>query len=1483
MRDLAAGAPFAAIDRLELVATPGSLAEATLDLAYGRVGCRAALLARGAAGAGALPGELGAELRARRAMAQAVVQDSTAAGTLLLADAAADATTLRLRGAWAAYERRAFDSAATLFGSAADSTPSVVERLEIRVMSAQAGLDAGTSQHAARVFASVLDSARALDSLVAASDGSRAAAVAALAEALVARRGIGLLWSSDAADGRLVMTGPGGAPRTLTRDAIGAGFTALGPAAADAGARALAWTAGGSGLGGVRALADTLGEADARVARGSARLARLDAERPARLAGVASLLGTIRGMRDTLSAAARERSALADSLARRDSAISATTSEYRRLIEGKIATARELARQNQARLDSIALAARAAGALTARILEAEQGTDSAYLAVATAAESGLDGGMTRLDIVLQRDTAHARYEQFAASLRTAEAELDSALAKAVTDSAARTAGLEAVRALAAAELASAREAQAAITRRAAESVREALVSRIPALRGRLAAVTEAAAHGAAAALFFVAIEADSAGAVEAEAAQHRESALAALTSALGAWPRSGLRPALLEEAGELLVRKADADYAGAQRVAGPAAPERPDYRAAIARFDELIRDYPADPRADAAAYTMGTIALIAQRYDDAARAFALVESRAGSPYRAEAFFRDGDGQFEQAVKLAGDARRASFANAARAYEQALAGSPEGGDIYFLSLYKLGWSDYMQAERQSSDEYRRAVDVFARLVREMDSLPPAKQARLALRQEAIDYLAIAITQLGGPDEGVRYLGGIADVGTRMLVLRRVAHALRDQGEFNNAIIAFRGALAQAPLHPAVLETRVELVDLFQSRMIEPARAQEARMELVDSLAPGGTWAAANPARRADAEAAREKALRDAGAYELASARERGGQGRFDVAARIFARYLAEFPASDSAAHISALEGDARFGARDWFASGVAYSRTSARWPGDSVLAAVARRNAVVAFDSALVSSRRGGSAAAAGTEGSAAGGAGAAPGTRSLEDSLFAATRRFANGASSTDARAALVAMGRRASEAQRWDVVEATFALVANRWPADPGAADARKLVGDAVYRQGRYAEAQAEWARAYADAAGSGRGRLADSIATVRVAAASQVADSLTRRGAYVAAADSILAPLARDIGDAPRAADLLRNAVEVHMAADSAALAAGDAAASHAARLRAIAGIESLSARFPAYEHILAYSALRARLLSDVGRPAEAAAALDALADANPKWPGRADGMVRAAAILDSLGRPAEAAHAYEKFSGAFPSDRRAADAQYNAAVIRRDAGDAAGAARSFLAFSTRFPRDARVAEATAARVAALRAAGDTAGVGAVLAQVCAKPAPAMAATCADRAGAAAFHAGLARWDAYAAMQLEVRTRAQLTRAGVDAASAPKLAAFRAITRAFTQAIATGVPQWVAAGTFQTGLAQWYYGLFLRDVSLPPDISEAQRTGAEQGSAQQAQQYFDLAIKTWTALVEKADAGKFDNEWVARARAAIQGDGIPARAKAP
>ena len=93
----------------------------------------------------------------------------------------------------------------------------------------------------------------------------------------------------------------------------------------------------------------------------------------------------------------------------------------------------------------------------------------------------------------------------------------------------------------------------------------------------------------------------------------RDEAIAKLESFLSKYPASELRPNALFQLSELLVRKADEEFAESQRgVAGDTTgradtPIRPNYEPAIARLEDLVRRYPDFSKFDAAAYTLGTM------------------------------------------------------------------------------------------------------------------------------------------------------------------------------------------------------------------------------------------------------------------------------------------------------------------------------------------------------------------------------------------------------------------------------------------------------------------------------------------------------------------------------------------------------------------------------------------------------------------------------------------------------------------------------------------------------------------------------------------------------------------------------------------------------------------------------------------------------------------------------------------------------------
>ena len=967
-----------------------------------------------------------------------------------------------------------------------------------------------------------------------------------------------------------------------------------------------------------------------------------------------------------------------------------------------------------------------------------------------------------------------------------------------------------------------------------------------------------------------------------------DSAIARLQDFLNRYPTSPLRPNALLQLGELLVRQADTAFAQSQRAAGVTArpdtsraatpttgatpstaaepttaangaPIAPDYSAAIARYEELVNRYPNFEQIDAATYTLGTLYATTQRWADATRMFERVTAMRNSNFRSEAFFRLGDARFELASRLKGDQRRAAFASAATAYEQAVASTQAPSDIYFLALYKLGWSYYNQANQANQAEYQKAVDVFSRLVDAYDKLTPEQQSRLGLRGEAIEYMAVAFTQVGGAQAANRYFQSRGGAPYQLALMRRVAQTFRDQGNFPEAVQAYQMVIEKSPTDSSVLSALREIADIYQNRLQQKDSAQAARLRLADMLAPGGAWANANPTLADTAAKLREAALRESGQYLLASA-QAGNRGRFTEAAQIYRRYLTDFPKSDSAQIVNRYLAEALFGAGDYAHAGSEFSKAAFGYGNaNAELSQEAGRNAIIAFDSALVRNKT----------------------DRAAQDSFFVVVDKYVAAFPQSDiAKKALIQKGRRASETQRWDAMEQAFRLYATTFPNDPYTPTAQRLIGDAMYRGGHYTQAQTQWEQAQQVATASGQTRLADSIRTLRETAAGSYADSLVKHGQYGEAAEQVYVAYAKANPQSAKAPDALRNAIETYMLADSLARGRNDQGASRQARQRAIELSAQLAQQYPNYKYRLQYQTLRARLLAETGERDQAVQAYQQLIQENPQWNGRADAMVRVAVMLDSLGKKREAAAAYAAFANTYPRDERAADALWNSAVTYAEAPDPAASARAYALFAQRFPRDKRAADARQQQIAQLQTSGDTAAATRALANACEDPTGSLTAECSAHVAQRSFQQGVATFGQYQPLKLTIPSRSQLNAAGVQRASRDKQALLRQLTTEFSSAIKSGVPGYLAAASYYVGLAQWEYGNFLKNVQLPSSLTDAERTSAQQGAAQQAEQYFSAARQVWQELVQRAqttkeigsDAGA--RPWIDRARNAMQGN---------
>ncbi len=256
------------------------------------------------------------------------------------------------------------------------------------------------------------------------------------------------------------------------------------------------------------------------------------------------------------------------------------------------------------------------------------------------------------------------------------------------------------------------------------------------------------------------------------------------------YPQSAVRPRALMQLGELLVRRADERFAESQR-SGNDTTARPDYREAIARYQELLDGVP-ELRASRRRGVHARDAVLAATAT-LRRREGLLDGGRATARRSRARRCSGSVTRTSRSRRHSEARRVEPALPARrpAYERAAASAPKDGDIYFLSLYKLGWSYYNQATQTSQAEYSKAVDVFGRLIDAYDKLSPQQQARLGLRSETIEYMAVAFTQVGGAEAANRYFAAHGGADYRLPVMRRVAFNLQEQGDFARAGRRVRG--------------------------------------------------------------------------------------------------------------------------------------------------------------------------------------------------------------------------------------------------------------------------------------------------------------------------------------------------------------------------------------------------------------------------------------------------------------------------------------------------------------------------------------------------------------------------------------------------------------------------------------------------------------------------------------------------------------------
>lgn len=177
-------------------------------------------------------------------------------------------------------------------------------------------------------------------------------------------------------------------------------------------------------------------------------------------------------------------------------------------------------------------------------------------------------------------------------------------------------------------------------------------------------------------------------------------------------------------------------------------------------------------------------------------------------------------------------------------------------LYDEALYKLAWSYYR------NDDYIKGIEAFDEAIRHSDKLVAQGEDPLALRPEALQYIAVSFTDPWGPDELADpqrsfdrawsfYKNRLDEPHVREVFIQ-LGDTFELLQAWDQAIASYRIALKYWPLHPTNPRVHQKVVTAFQDRG-DTGSADEEAANLALLYAPGTEWYRANETDREAMEA------------------------------------------------------------------------------------------------------------------------------------------------------------------------------------------------------------------------------------------------------------------------------------------------------------------------------------------------------------------------------------------------------------------------------------------------------------------------------------------------------------------------------------------------------------------------------------------------------------------------------------------------------
>jgi TolA-binding protein len=401
-------------------------------------------------------------------------------------------------------------------------------------------------------------------------------------------------------------------------------------------------------------------------------------------------------------------------------------------------------------------------------------------------------------------------------------------------------------------------------------------------------------------------------------AANEEQAIDAYRKFLEVAPAAPQRAEAMRRIGDLEMDSAD------NKSGTGAAANGPDYKAAIARYQDYLKTYPADPGNDRVLYQLarayeqgGELEFSLKTLDK------LVKDYPATKAREEAQFRRGELLFT--------AR--DYVTAEKAYSVVLAAGPSN-PYHDRALYMHGWSLFKQGKLDDAlHSFFGVLDLkVANRKGEggLETLAGLSRADRELAEDTLRVTSLSLQNLQGAESIPTYINSPERRSYEFRIYEQLGELYIKQERVKDAADTFGLFARRNPLHAQAPVLQARVIGIYEQSGFANL-ALDAKKEYVARYGINGDFRRANPEGWEKAQPLVKTHLAELARHYHATAQKSKATTDYQEAVRWYRAYLESFPKDPQAAQTNFLLAELLFEDKRFQEASVEYEKTAYGYP------------------------------------------------------------------------------------------------------------------------------------------------------------------------------------------------------------------------------------------------------------------------------------------------------------------------------------------------------------------------------------------------------------------------------------------------------------------------------------------------------------------------------------------------------------------------